>query len=139
MVADFIFFHSHLPSKRVWNIRHILNETSPLLTEEARAIISGNGGLWPISLCNEKCIKECLESNQLIVTLSGTAVASGSSVYKLHVYESNCIEIGKTFENALAVGKDGKLTVDMSLIHTTVPQRRDKDKDSDADVDSDGE
>ena len=63
-----------------------------------------------------------MEKSQLIVTVSGTAVACGSSVYKLHVYEANSFEIGRTFENPLAFGKDRKLTVDMDLVSATKPQ-----------------
>jgi hypothetical protein len=113
---------SHPFFKRVWNIRHILNEESPLLNPDARRLIRMNKGLWPASMCNADVIKSCLEMSQLIVTMSGTAVVSGSSVYKLHVYELEQVEIGRTFENPLALGNDGKLTVDFSLISATKPQ-----------------
>lgn len=113
---------SHPFFKRIWNIRHILNENSPLLTEDARNVIRLNNGLWPASLCNPDVIRGCLEMSQLIVSLSGTAVVSGSSVYKLHVYEADFVQIGRTFENPLARDPDGKLTVDMHLVHSTKPQ-----------------
>lgn len=119
---------SHPFFKRVWNIRHVLNQNSPCLTEEARNVIRLNGGLWPESLCNPDGIRGCLEISQLIVSLSGTAVVSGSSVYKLHVYEANSVEIGRTFENPLGRDPDGKLTVDMNLVHATIPQFEEEDE-----------
>jgi hypothetical protein len=113
---------SHPFFKRVWNMRHILNEESPVLNLDARRLIRMNKGMWPASMCNAEAIKSCLDMSQLIVTMSGTAVVSGSSVYKLHVYELEQIEIGRIFENPLALGNDGKLTVDFSLISATKPQ-----------------
>ena len=113
---------SHPFLKRVWNIRHKLTHESPLLNEDIRDLIRLNGGLWPAALCNAEVIRECLDLSQLIVTLNGTNVASGSSVYKLHVYDTECMMIGRTFENPLALGSDGKLIVDMGLVHTTIPQ-----------------
>lgn len=113
---------SHPFLKRVWNIRHRLTQDSPLLNEHVREIIRINGGLWPATFCNEEAIQECLEMTQLIVTLNGTNVASGSSVYKLHVYDPQCVMVGRTFENPLALTSDGKLMVDMNLVHTTTEQ-----------------
>lgn len=113
---------SHPFLKRVWNIRHRLTHDSPLLTEDARDLIRMNEGLWPASLCNLESIKQSLDLNQLIVTLNGTNVASGSSVYKLHVYGPESVMVGKTFENPLKLGPDGKLIIDMGLVHTTKAQ-----------------
>ena len=113
---------SHPFLKRVWNIRHRLTHDSPLLTEDARYLIRMNEGMWPASLCNLESVKRSLDLNQLIVTLNGTNVASGSSVYKLHVYGPESVMIGKTFENPLKLGPDGKLVIDMDLVHTTKEQ-----------------
>lgn len=124
---------SHPFLKRVWNIRHKLTQDSPLLTEDARDLIRLNMGLWPVTLCNLENIKKCLDLSQLIVTLNGTNVASGSSVYKLHVYGPDSVMVGRTFENPLKLGPDGKLMIDMGLVHTTKPQHGGNESDGEGD------
>ena len=124
---------SHPFLKRVWNIRHKLTQDSPLLTEDARDLIRMNLGLWPATLCNLESIKKCLDLSQLIVTLNGTNVASGSSVYKLHVYGPDSVMVGRTFENPLKLGPDGKLMIDMELVHTTKPQHGVSENDEEGD------
>ena len=101
---------------------HSSSFDSPLLTKDARYLIRMNEGMWPASLCNLESVKQSLDLNQLMVTLNGTNVASGSAVYKLHVYGPESVMIGKTFENPLKLGPDGKLVIDMDLVHTTKEQ-----------------
>lgn len=57
---------SHPFFKRVWNIRHRLNEESPLLSRTARKMIAENGGYWPEELNNHKSIRKHLQFTELI-------------------------------------------------------------------------
>jgi len=67
--------------KRQWTIRHRLDETSPLLTQRARRKIAENDGHWPSEWNDHAVVRENLRFREIIVSFSGTANVSGSSVY----------------------------------------------------------
>ena len=87
----------------MWNIRHVLNENSPLLSEQARHLIRSNNGQWPASHSNAAGIRKHLHFNDVIISFSGTANASGRTVYTQKVYAFSDICIGYTFANALTL------------------------------------
>ena len=72
--------------KRVWNIRHVLDQNSPLLSNKAKQMVIENNGYWPEELNHHKAIRENLHFHEVIVNLTGTANATGSQVYCQHVY-----------------------------------------------------
>jgi hypothetical protein len=102
--------------KRVWNIRHVLSASSPLLTAKARRMIEENDGLWPKSLAHHEAVRANLHFNDIIVSFSGTANVSGSSVYAQKVYDYAEVNIGYTFANLLTVDK-GQVVVDVELLN----------------------
>jgi hypothetical protein len=108
--------------KRVWNIRHVLDENSPLLSNKAKQMIVENDGYWPEELNNYKAIRENLHFHEVIVNLTGTANATGSQVYCQHVYSFCDVNIGYTFVNILHRHDNGKIGVDMSLLNDVVEQ-----------------
>jgi hypothetical protein len=67
--------------KRVWHARHVLNEHSPLLSHKIRRQIRKNGGSWPKKLNSAKSIRQCLQFNQILVSLNGVSNVSASAVY----------------------------------------------------------
>jgi len=108
--------------KRVWNVRHELNENSALLSAKAKQMIADNNGFWPEELNSYRAIRENLHFHEIIVNLSGTHNATGSVVYSQKVYSFVDVNIGYTFANMLLRRNDGKLGVDLQLLNDVVEQ-----------------
>lgn len=108
---------SHPFFRRVWNIRHVLDAKSPLLSAKARKMIEQNNGYWPEELNDHAEVRKHLHFRELIVNFSGTANVSGSSVYAQKVYDFADVNIGYSFAQVLGLSQDGKLMVDKELIN----------------------
>lgn len=80
-------------------------------------------GQWPAEACTPEFIRENLHFDQLIVSLSGTSIASGCKVYGLHVYEYEHLHIGYRFSSILDYGQDGRLLVDLKRVDEIREQR----------------
>jgi hypothetical protein len=105
----------------VWNIRHVLNEESPLLSRKARNMIIENNGYWPQSLNSWQGIRHHLRFNDIVVSFSGIGNASGTSVCAQKVYHYVNVNIGYTFVNVL-VQENGVLAVDEVLLNDVKEQ-----------------
>lgn len=106
--------------KRVWLARHILDETSPILTPKARRQIRRNGGYWPESLNHHDAVRNSIQFNQILVSLTGVSNVSASDVYAQKIYDFVDINVGYQFVNILYRDgdvKDGVLKVDKDLIN----------------------
>ena len=114
---------SHPFFKRVWVVRHTLNETSPLLSGFARTLISENNGYWPVELNSHEKVRENIDFHELIISFSGTANATGSSVYQQTIYKLSDLAVGYTFANVLITNVDGVLKVADDLISDVVEQK----------------
>ena len=108
--------------KRVWNVRHVLDQNSPLLSVKAKEMIIENNGFWPEALNSYEAIRENLHFHEIIVNLSGTANATGSVVYSQKVYSFVDVNIGYTFVNVLRRQNDGRISVDVGLLNDVVEQ-----------------
>jgi hypothetical protein len=108
---------SHPFFKRVWTVRHVLDATSPLLSITARRMIDANGGFWPQELNNYSDVRKHLNFHEIIVSFSGTANASGSSVYAQKVYDYVDVNVGYSFVTVLALSDKGVLMVDHELLN----------------------
>lgn len=67
--------------RRVWVARHVLDEHSPILKNKVRRQVRRNGGSWPEKLNDASAIRDCLEFNQILVSLTGISNISASDVY----------------------------------------------------------
>jgi hypothetical protein len=104
--------------KRVWLARHILDDTSPLLTHKVRRAIRRNGGFWPSHLNNYEAVRNSLQFNQILVSLNGVSNVSAAHVYAQKIYDVVDVSIGYQFVNVLnRDGSDGALKVDTTLIN----------------------
>lgn len=108
---------SHPFFKRVWTIRHVLDASSPLLSMTARHMIDANDGFWPHELSNYADVRKHLKFHEIIVSFSGTANASGSSVYAQKVYDYVDVNIGYSFATVLSLSEKGGLVVDHELLN----------------------
>ena len=109
--------------KRVWMIRHRLDEFSPLLKSHARRMVKQNNGFWPLELNTAKGVRAAFEFEQLLVSLTGTSNADANSVYKQHIYDYADVCVGYRFVNMLYRDPtDGALMVDASLISDVMEQ-----------------
>lgn len=113
---------SHPFFRRVWNIRHCLDEHSPLLTARARRAIERNRGFWPEEWNNYSSVRSQLRFTELIVSFAGTANVSGSSVYAQKVYDFADVNVGFTFAQVLHMSQSGKLVVDKRLLNDVLEQ-----------------
>jgi len=101
---------------RVWHGVHILDSTSPLLTDRARQRIRENNGSWPGNWFDPDVIRSKLEFNDLIVTVAGISNVSAVTVHAYKRYKIGDVLIGFNF--APIVFRDvetGRLEVDMSM------------------------
>lgn len=103
---------------RVWHGVHILNETSPLLTDAARQRIRDNRGSWPSHWFDPDIIRSKLEFHDLIVTVAGISNVSAVTVHAYKRYMIGDVLIGYNF--APIVFRDtetGILEVDLSMVN----------------------
>ena len=107
--------------RRIWLARHVVDETSPLLTPRTRRLLKRNGGWWPESLNSYEGVKKSISFNQILVSLSGISNLSGSEVYAQKVYENVDCVVGYRFCNVLYRSQDG-LRVDLDLLNDVKEQ-----------------
>ena len=107
--------------RRIWLARHIIDETSPLLTPRARRLLKRNGGWWPESLNSYEGVKKSIHFNQILVSLVGVSNLSGSEVYAQKVYENVDCVVGYRFCNVL-YRQNGSLLVDLDLLNDVKEQ-----------------
>lgn len=112
---------SHPFFKRSWNIRHVLDASSPLLSAKARRKIEENDGCWPDEWNNYSSVRELLQFNEIIVSFTGKANDSGTSVYSQQVYEYEQVAIGYTFASVLYTAY-GQMVVDEELLNDVKEQ-----------------
>lgn len=101
---------------RVWHGVHVLDSTSPLLTDRARQRIRENNGSWPSNWFDPDIIRSKLEFHDLIVTLAGVSNVSAVTVHAYKRYKIGDVLIGYNF--APMVFRDvetGALEVDLSM------------------------
>jgi hypothetical protein len=107
--------------KRVWLARHVLDESSPILTQRARRAVRKCGGYWPENLNNYQGVQESLAFNQILVSLNGVSNVSASDVYAQKIYDHVDVNVGYQFVNLLY--RDGdSLKVDTDLINDVKEQ-----------------
>ena len=73
--------------KRVWKVNHVIDKNSPLLTAEAKRVISINNGQWPREWNNYQAVREAVRFKYLVVSFTGLSNITGgeSIVFSLHV------------------------------------------------------
>ena len=103
--------------KRVWLARHVLDDTSPLLTPRTRRLIRKCDGYWPEHLNNYEGVRQSLKFNQILVSLNGVSNVSASDVYAQKIYDFIDVNIGYQFVNLLYRGDTDQLKVDVDLIN----------------------
>ncbi len=108
--------------KRVWNIRHALDESSPLLKPEAKELIRINHGHWPEELNNATAVRASIQFNQILVSFSGTSNVDANSVYSQNAYDFEDMCVGYAFCNMLFREANGSIGVDHTLLNDVKEQ-----------------
>ncbi|CAJ1962417.1 unnamed protein product [Cylindrotheca closterium] len=108
--------------KRVWVARHILDQESPLLINDAKELIRLNGGRWPAELNNALAVRACVKFDSILVSLSGTSNADANTVYAQKIYDFTNVVVGYRFCNILYREVDGSLGVDANLLNDVIEQ-----------------
>ena len=101
----------------MWHGVHILDSTSPLLTDKARQTIAANNGSWPSSwLEHPSIIQEKLEFEELIITVAGVSNVSAVTVHAYKRYKIGDVLIGYNFAPLVFRDrKTGILDCDLAL------------------------
>ena len=72
---------AHPYFKGIWNVRHVLDENSPLLKPEMKAIVN-RFGRWPTDYNTHEAVRHSLvHFHTIIVNLRGTSNLSNSDVF----------------------------------------------------------
>lgn len=101
---------------RVWHGVHILDASSPLLTDIAKHRIRENNGSWPSNWFDPDIIRTKLEIHDLIVTIVGLSNVSAVTVHAYKRYKVGDVLIGFNFAPLVFLDTEtGKLEVDLSL------------------------
>ena len=110
--------------KRVWIVRHRLDEHSPLLKNHARQMVRRNRGFWPRQLNTYELVRDSVVYfNQILVSFSGTSNADANAVYAQKAYDFVDVCVGHRFANQLYRDEtDGSLLVDTRLISDVTEQ-----------------
>ena len=108
--------------KRVWVIRHRLDENSPLLKTHARQLVKLNQGHWPRELNSAEGVRAAVLFDQILVSMSGTSNADANSVYAQKVYDFVDLNVGYRFVNVLYRDSNDSLRVDSRLINDVMEQ-----------------
>ncbi|OEU06882.1 hypothetical protein FRACYDRAFT_213539 [Fragilariopsis cylindrus CCMP1102] len=102
---------------RIWNVRHVLDQTSPLLRPEAKELIRFNNGHWPNELNNANALRASIHFDQILVSFSGTSNVDANSVYSQKSYGFDDLCVGYAFVNMLYRERDGSIGVDHRLLN----------------------
>ncbi len=135
-------FHPNF--SRTWFLRHVLDESSPLLKDEVRIHLKERGR-WDAKLNNYQDIRKGLvEFNSIRIMMSGSSALSKGEVYaeKTYTYDDVfigwklvgvCFEDGGTMKSSQLCrrskrrpglySEETKTRVDMSLLHDICPQK----------------
>ena len=89
--------YEHPFLSRVWHGVHILDSSSPLLTDMARQRIEVNGGSWPSQWFDPDIIRSKLDFHNLIVTVIGLSNVSAMAVHAYKRYKIGDVLIGFNF------------------------------------------
>ena len=110
--------------RRVWTVRHTLDCESPILADDAKEGIRLNNGFWPREFNNAKCVRACMNFDQILVSFSGTSNADANSVYAQKVYDFDSACVGHAFVNMMSKEGDhsGSVKVDLSAINEVIEQ-----------------
>jgi len=108
---------------RVWTIRHVLDESSPILKQEAKELIRLNNGHWPEDLNTAIGVRASINFTAILVSFSGTSNVDANSVYSQHAYTPMDIYIGYSFCNMLFRASDGSLGVDPRMLNVWEEQK----------------
>jgi len=102
--------------KRVWVVGHVLDEFSPLLTEEARQLVKENNGNWPKQLDSIHNLKQSVAFDSILVSFTGVPSVTAEDVFEQHVYDWDDTKFGYSFKSMLFRDPKGKVIVDDTAI-----------------------
>jgi hypothetical protein len=128
LVTKRIFSKMHLEAsdhpffKRVWLVRHILNEHSPIVKPRVRRLIRRNHGHWPEELNSYQAVRDSLSFNQIVVSFHGVCNVSAATVFAQKIYDHVDLSIGYQFVTVVFCGPDGEMQLDTDLINDVVEQ-----------------
>jgi hypothetical protein len=109
--------------KRVWVVRHVLDQESPLLKAHARQMVCRNGGYWPRELNSYDGVRAAVSFEQILVSMTGTSNADANTVYSQKVYDFADVSVGYRFANMLyRHTADASLQVDTRLLNDVTEQ-----------------
>lgn len=108
--------YEHPFLSRIWHGVHILDASSPLLTDAARERIRENSGSWPSKWFDPEIIRSKLDFHDLNVMVTGLSNISAVTVHAYKRYKIGDVLIGFNFAPIVFRDIDtGNLEVDLSM------------------------
>ena len=109
--------------KRVFTVRHRLDEFSPLLKIGAKLMVQANNGYWPQELNDAHSVRASIQFDELIIRLTGLSNADANTVFSNTVYDFNDLRVGYQFNHMLFRSPyDGSLQANTSLLSSVIEQ-----------------
>lgn len=109
--------------KRVFTIRHRLDEYSPLLKVGPKLMVQANNGYWPHELNDAKSVRDAIQFDELIIRMTGLSNADANTVFSHTVFDFNDLRVGYQFTHMLyRSARDNSLRADTSLLSSVVEQ-----------------
>mmetsp|Transcript_29439 Transcript_29439/g.62539 ORF Transcript_29439/g.62539 Transcript_29439/m.62539 type:complete len:553 (-) Transcript_29439:137-1795(-) len=111
---------------KVWHGVHILDSTSPLLTDSAKQKIKVNGGSWPEQWFQQpEKVRRKLDFQSLVVTVAGISNVSACTVHAYKRYKFQDVIIGFDFAPLVYENEStGKLEVDLGQVNDVREQHK---------------
>jgi len=111
--------------QHIWTAQHVLNASSPLLTNDMKHMIEQHGGRWPRKCNDHRIIRENLCFDEIVVTMNGVYNLSGTQVYGGKTYKPKDVIVGYEFVQAITKGDDGNIVIEADSLHDVAPQKGD--------------
>jgi hypothetical protein len=109
--------------KRVFTIRHRLDENSPILKVSTKLMIQANDGYWPHELNDAKSVRDSIHFDELIIRMTGLSNADANTVFTHTIYDFHDLRVGYQFTHMLYRStNDGSLQADTSLLSKIIEQ-----------------
>jgi hypothetical protein len=113
---------THPYFQHIWTVQHILNESSPLITNSMKEEIQRYGGRWPKAYSNFQGIRQNILFDEIVVSLSGVYNLSGTTVYGGKTYYNHDLIVGYEFVQAVSKGEYGKILIESDQFNDIVRQ-----------------
>lgn len=112
--------------KRIWHVRHVLDENSPLVKKKVKRMIREQGG-WPPEINTNESIRDSLRKFGHLVVVFQAVTHSGIIAFAHKTYEYLDVFVGYRFADVSYIDQHkGEIRIDRNLLSDVVEQDGDE-------------